>query len=88
VSVPLPRGCEADNQPLPTGEVKTKKRRRLRKKAVCNSQKAWEAARKDAWLRELLTDSSGEDSDGGYSRFEASSKWIAEMGEQLVEANP
>jgi hypothetical protein len=35
---------------------------------------------------EGAVDSSGEDSDGGYSRFEESSKWVAEMGEQLVEA--
>jgi hypothetical protein len=32
-----------------------------------------------------LTDSLGEDSDGRYSRFEESGKWIAEMGEQHVE---
>jgi hypothetical protein len=65
-----------------------KKRRKLRKRAVCDSQKMWEATRRDAWLRELLMDSSGEDSDGGYSRFKESGKWIAEIGKHLVEAEP
>jgi hypothetical protein len=35
---------------------------------------------------ELLTNSSGDESDGGFSRFEESSRWIAEMGEHTMEA--
>jgi hypothetical protein len=33
-------------------------------------------------------DSSGEESDGRYSRFEESSRWIKEIGEHIVEAKP
>jgi hypothetical protein len=39
----------------------------------------WEAARQDAWLRKLLTDSSGSESEEKYSRFAESGRWIAEM---------
>ncbi len=39
----------------------------------------WEVARHDAWLRELLTDSSGSESEEKYSRFAESGRWIAEM---------
>ncbi len=38
----------------------------------------WEAARRDAWLQELLTDSSGSESEDKYSRFAESGRWIAE----------
>jgi hypothetical protein len=39
----------------------------------------WELARQDAWLREMLTDSSGSESAEKYTRFEESGRWIAEM---------
>jgi hypothetical protein len=39
----------------------------------------WETARHDAWLRELLTDSSEDESEDKYSRFTESGRWIAEM---------
>ncbi len=35
-----------------------KKRRRLRKKVACTDGEVWEAVRKDAWLRGLLSSSS------------------------------
>jgi hypothetical protein len=55
------------------------RRRKLRKKGTANGDKEWEAARHDAWLRELLTDSSESESVGEYSRFAESGRWIAEM---------
>ncbi len=67
---------------------KKPKRRTLRKKVVRSEQETWETARKDEWLRELLTDSSGDESEGGCTRFEESSRWIAEMGEGATEADP
>jgi hypothetical protein len=76
--------CVASSE-LPA--MKKLKRRMPRKKVVCSKQGTWEAARRDAWLRELLTDSSGDESDGGCSRFEESSRWIAEMGEYTVEVD-
>ncbi len=36
-------------------------------------------ARHDAWLRELLTDSSGDETEEKYTRFAESGRWIAEM---------
>ncbi len=39
----------------------------------------WELARQDAWLREMLTDSSGSESKEKYARFVESGRWIAEM---------
>jgi hypothetical protein len=39
----------------------------------------WELARQDAWLREMLTDSSGSESEEKYARFAESGRWIAEM---------
>ncbi len=48
----VPKGIE----PPP---AKRLKRRGLRKKVIENEGHRWEVARRDAWLRELLTDSSG-----------------------------
>ncbi len=39
----------------------------------------WETARQDAWLRELLTASSGSESEDKYLRFAESDRRIAEM---------
>jgi hypothetical protein len=55
------------------------KRRRLRKKVMRDKSHKWEAARHDAWLRELITDSSGSESEDKYLRFAESGRWIAEM---------
>jgi hypothetical protein len=55
------------------------KRRKLRKKETMNEGKRWETARHDAWLRELLTDSSESESTDVYSRFAESGRWVAEM---------
>ncbi len=63
------------------GEGKAKKRRKLRKKEIRDSEEVWETARRDAWLRELLSDSSSEyEPEDKYSRFKESGRWIAEMG--------
>jgi hypothetical protein len=58
--------CVAGSQPP---AMRKPKRRMPRKKVVCDEQETWETARRDAWLRELLTDSSGDESEGGCSRF-------------------
>jgi hypothetical protein len=59
--------------------TKRSRRRKLRKKGAVNEDKRWETARYDAWLRELLTNSSEGESAGEYSRFAESGRWIAEM---------
>jgi hypothetical protein len=59
--------------------TKDPKRRRLRKKETIDESRRWEIVRHDAWLRELLTDSSGSESTDEYSRFAESGRWIAKM---------
>ncbi len=78
-----PRENATDSKPPAKRKIK---RRMPRKKVVGGEQETWEAARRDAWLRELLTDSSGDEFEGGCTRFEESSRWIAEMGEHTTEA--
>lgn len=67
---------------------KTRKQRRLRKKMTYINGEVWEAARKDARLRELLSSSSKDEeetkgkkakTEEKYTRFEESSGWIKEM---------
>jgi hypothetical protein len=71
-----PPGNPHDEEPL----VKKRPRRReLRKRKVVDQEKEWETARHDAWLRELLTDSSEGGSKDKYTRFAESGRWITEM---------
>jgi hypothetical protein len=46
---------------------------------VADQDEEWETARHDAWLRELLTDSSEGEPEDEYTRFAESGRWIAEM---------
>jgi hypothetical protein len=39
----------------------------------------WEQAKRDAWLREMLTDTSESESEEKYGRFAESGRWIAEL---------
>jgi hypothetical protein len=55
------------------------KRRKLRMKVTRDKGHQWELARQDAWLREMLTDSSGSETEEKYARFAESGRWIAEM---------
>jgi hypothetical protein len=59
--------------------AKKTKRRKLRKKVTKDRDHDWELARQDAWLREILTDSSGSESEEKYARFAESGRWIVEM---------
>jgi hypothetical protein len=49
------------------------------KKEVCGERGDWEAARRDAQPRELLTGSWGNKPEDGYTRGEESGRWIDEM---------
>ncbi len=62
--------------PLHTKKIK---RRKLRKKVTKDKDHELELARQDAWLREMLTDSSGSESEERHARFAESGRWIAEM---------
>jgi hypothetical protein len=72
-------GCQ--ERPAGGEPPRTKKtrRRKLRKKVTKDKDHEWELARQDAWLREMLTDSSGSESEDKYARFAESGRWIAEM---------
>jgi hypothetical protein len=59
--------------------TKKSKRRTPREKEMCGERQRWETARRDAWLKERLTDSSEGESEDGYMRVEESSGWIAKM---------
>jgi hypothetical protein len=53
---------------------KEPKSRMPRKKEVHGEQEKWETARRDAWLRDLLTDSSEGEPEDEYTRFGESSR--------------
>jgi hypothetical protein len=59
--------------------VKRPRRRKLRRKVAEDESHRWEVARQDAWLRELLNDSSESETGEGCTRFAESGRWIAEM---------
>jgi hypothetical protein len=58
---------------------KSANRRKLRKKVTRSEDQEWEQARRDAWLREMLTDTSESESEEKYERFEESGRWITEL---------
>jgi hypothetical protein len=79
-----PLGKQQDELPrMPDRErlprEKNIRRRKLRKKVTKDKDYEWELARQGAWLREMLTDSSGDESEEKYARFAESGRWIAEM---------
>jgi hypothetical protein len=55
------------------------KRRRLRKRAERSRDQEWEQARQDAWLREMLSDTSGSEDKESCGRFAESGRWISEL---------
>jgi hypothetical protein len=81
----VPSHAERDGEPpgAPKGvelpRAKKIKRRKLRKKVTRDKDHQWELARQDAWLRGLLTDSLGSETEEKYARFAESGRWIAEM---------
>jgi hypothetical protein len=54
-------------------------RRRLRKKPTMDQR--WEEARRDAWLRQMLSDTSSDEDEESYGRFAESGRWMAELFE-------
>jgi hypothetical protein len=57
------------------------KRRRLRKKSKTTVDREWEEARRDAWLRQMLSDTSSDEDEERYGRFAESGRWMAELFE-------
>jgi hypothetical protein len=57
------------------------KQRRLRKKSKSTVDRRWEGARRDAWLRQMLSDTSSDGDEESYGRFVESGRWMAELFE-------
>jgi hypothetical protein len=55
------------------------KRRRLRKKPGVTSDRDWEEARQDTWLRQMLSDTSSNEDEERYGRFAESGRWMSEL---------
>jgi hypothetical protein len=57
------------------------KRRKLRKRPGAFRDRDWEEARRSAWLRQMLSDTSSDEDEERYGRFAESGRWIAELFE-------
>jgi hypothetical protein len=82
VGGPAPPSVERRRGPPGKGEpprTRKTRQRKLRKKITKDKDHERELARQDAWLREMLTDSSGSESEEKYARFAETGRWIAEM---------
>jgi hypothetical protein len=55
------------------------KQRKLRRKVTRTKDQEWEQARQDAWLREMLTDTSESENEEKCGRFAKSGRWISEL---------
>jgi hypothetical protein len=58
---------------------KSVKRRRPRRKVERTKDQEWEQARQDAWLSEMLTDTSESENEEKCGRFAESGRWITEL---------
>jgi hypothetical protein len=55
------------------------KRRKLRKKTEKTRDQEWKEARQNAWLRQMLSDTSSDEDGESYGRFAESGRWISEL---------
>jgi hypothetical protein len=55
------------------------KLRKLRKKPRTTMDQDWEEARQDAWLRQMLSDTSSDEEEERYGRFAESGRWMSEL---------
>jgi hypothetical protein len=74
----LPSGTPHKGKPRHLGGVKPRK---LRKETRRTQDQEWERARQDAWLREMLTDTSESENEEWCRRFAESRRWITELFE-------
>jgi hypothetical protein len=71
----MPGTSQRERPPHP----RSAKRRRPRKKVERTKDQEWEQARQDAWLREMLTDTSESENEEKCGRFAESGRWITEL---------
>ncbi len=76
-STVAPDGSHMGQSPCLTGT----KRRRLRKRSKTTVDRGWEEARRNAWLRQMLSDTSSDEDEERYGRFAESGRWMAELFE-------
>ncbi len=57
------------------------KRRKLRKRPETTLDQDWEEARRNAWLRQMLSDTSSDEDEERYGRFAESGRWMTELFE-------
>ncbi len=57
------------NNMVQTPRATSAKRRKLRKRPETTSDQDWEEARRDAWLRQMLSDTSSDEGEERYGRF-------------------
>jgi hypothetical protein len=57
------------------------KRRKLRKRPETTLDQDWEKARRNAWLRQMLSDTSSDEDEERYGRFAESGRWMTELFE-------
>ncbi len=55
------------------------KRRKLRGKPERTKDQEWEEARQDAWLRQMLSETSSDEDEERYVRFAESGRWVSEL---------
>jgi hypothetical protein len=70
-----PDKLRRERPPHPRGA----KRERPRKKTGRTRDQEWEQIRQDAWLREMLCDTSGSEDEESWGRFSESGRWISEL---------
>jgi hypothetical protein len=73
--VTAPDKARKGQSPHPKGA----KRRKLRKKTEKTRDQEWEEARQDAWLRQMLSDTSSSEDEESCGRFAESGRWISEL---------
>ncbi len=70
-----PGESQKEQSPRPRGA----KRRKLRKKMGRTRDQEWEEARQNAWLRQMLSDTSSDEDGESCGRFAESGRWISEL---------
>jgi hypothetical protein len=76
-STAVPDGLHMKQSPCSTGT----KRRGLRRRSKNTVDRDWEEARRNAWLRQMLSDTSSDEDEEQYGRFAESGRWMAELFE-------
>jgi hypothetical protein len=65
------------------------KRKRPRERTEKSRDQEWEQVRQDAWLREMLSDTSGSEDEEGCGRFAESGRWISELSRfRIIQRQP